>query len=208
MGSPRSPAKQGDATRQRLFAQHGIDAVSLNEIVHAAKANAASIHYHFGNREGLIRAMVQLRQPAWATIGYEMIERLEAKPEVTAREVVAVMVEPIVALKKHPWGGDYVRFVSELASHRRYAVILHHSADEHTMAYVKQLERITPGMPDDMRFARYAYLRRFVYDAVAAGDERVAMWLDTMGQSPTGWTTDDFIDMLTGAMTAPVGNID
>jgi AcrR family transcriptional regulator len=195
-------------TAERLFARHGIDAVSLNEIVHAAKTNAAAIHYHFGNRQGLIEAMVQKRQAAWGTVGHRMIAELEAKPEVTAHEVVAVMVEPIAALRAQPWGHDYIRFISELASHRRYAVILHHSADEHTIAYVKQLERITPGMPDDIRLARYAYLRRFVYDAVAAGDERVAMWLDSMGQSPAGWTTGDFIDMLTGAMTAPVSSID
>jgi AcrR family transcriptional regulator len=207
--------RRGDATRERLvrtaerlFARHGVDAVSLNEIVHAAKVSTAAIHYHFGSREGLIEAIIRARQPAWSTVGDQMLAALETKPDVTPRDVVAVMVEPIVGLKSHPWGDDYLRFLSDLAGHRRYSTILYRLAESYTEAYMKQLERATPQLPDDVRIARYAYLRAFVFHAVAASDERVAMWLSSIGQPATAWTTRDFVDLLTGALTAPVSSIE
>jgi AcrR family transcriptional regulator len=211
----RATTRPGDSTRarlvrtaERLFARHGIDAVSLNEIVHAAKVSSAAIHYHFGSREGLIEAIVEARQPAWETLARDMLAALEGKADVTPREVVAVMVEPIVALKSDPWGDDYLRMLSDLAGHRRHAAILYRLAEPYTQAYLKQLARVTPALPDDVRIARYAHLRAFVFHAVAASDERVEMWLTSIGQSATGWTTRDFIDLLTGAMTAPMSNIE
>lgn len=202
---------QRDSTRlrlirvaERLFARHGIDAVSLNEIVHTAKASAAAIHYHFGNREGLLDAIIRERQPVWSALGRSMISELEARPEVTAREVVAVMIEPIAALSAQPWGADYIGFIAELASHRRYASILHRAAEPHAAPYLKQLARAMPDLPDDIRVARYAYLRAFVYQALGATDQRVELWLTSIGQPAHHWTTDDLIDLVTGAMTAPV----
>ena len=38
---------------EKLFAEHGIEAVSLRSIISEAGVNLAAIHYHFGSREGL-----------------------------------------------------------------------------------------------------------------------------------------------------------
>jgi AcrR family transcriptional regulator len=207
----RARRKAGDETRlqlmcvaERLFAQRGVDAVSLNEIVQAAKVNSAAIHYHFRTRERLIEAIIRERQPVWGERRLAMVRELEEREDVTAREVVTALVEPIAALKTHPWGDDYINFLGDVASHRRYAVILHTVGDHYTPPYLKQLARVTPHVPDHIRIARFAYAHEFLYHALAATDRRVAMWLQTIGESSAAWTTDDFIDLLTGALTAPV----
>ena len=41
---------------ERLFAEHGIAAVSLRAIMAAAGANVASVHYHFGSKATLVEA--------------------------------------------------------------------------------------------------------------------------------------------------------
>jgi len=46
---------------ERLFAQHGIDAVSIRQITKAANVNLAAINYHFGGKKGLIAAVVERR---------------------------------------------------------------------------------------------------------------------------------------------------
>ena len=43
-----------------LFAEKGFEVVSVREITTLAKANVASVKYHFGSREGLIDAVVAL----------------------------------------------------------------------------------------------------------------------------------------------------
>ncbi|MET7304563.1 helix-turn-helix domain-containing protein [Embleya sp. NPDC005575] len=46
-----------------LFARHGLD-VPLQDITRAAgQRNAGAIHYHFGGREGLLRAIVERHVP-------------------------------------------------------------------------------------------------------------------------------------------------
>src|ERR687891_78479 len=47
------------AAAESLFATHGIDGVSLREINRAAGArNASALQYHFGDRDGLLRAVL------------------------------------------------------------------------------------------------------------------------------------------------------
>jgi AcrR family transcriptional regulator len=65
VATARDRAAWADDTRERildaaerLFAQHGIDAVSLREITRAADVNIAAIHYHYGSRDGLVRAVL------------------------------------------------------------------------------------------------------------------------------------------------------
>ncbi|WP_216892285.1 TetR/AcrR family transcriptional regulator [Nocardia alni] len=68
----RPPARgyaAGQATRLRLlevaeelFADRGIDAVSLNEVrLAAGQSNAGAINYHFGSKSHLLRAVIEHR---------------------------------------------------------------------------------------------------------------------------------------------------
>src|SRR4051812_29043934 len=60
----------GDATRARLLeaaewlmAERGVNGVTLSEIhTKAGQSNASAITYHFGSKDGLLRALVLDRQ--------------------------------------------------------------------------------------------------------------------------------------------------
>jgi AcrR family transcriptional regulator len=54
------------AAAQMLFAQRGVDGVTVQEIVNAAgQRNNAALHYHFGSKEELIRRWLSMALPCW-----------------------------------------------------------------------------------------------------------------------------------------------
>ena len=64
----RQPKKATAETRERvlevaerLFAERGLDAVSIRDIIAAAEANLGAINYHFGTKDRLIEAVFERR---------------------------------------------------------------------------------------------------------------------------------------------------
>lgn len=52
------------AVAERLFAEQGFAGTSLRRVVREADVNLAAVHYHFGSKEGLFRAVVtHIAQP-------------------------------------------------------------------------------------------------------------------------------------------------
>src|ERR1700716_2960871 len=74
----------GESTRvmlmevaERLFATKGIEAVTLREIQQAAgQSNTSVIRYHFGSRDGLIRALISYRQASLGADRQELLPSL------------------------------------------------------------------------------------------------------------------------------------
>jgi AcrR family transcriptional regulator len=99
---------------ERLFAERGIDAVSLRQIVAAAgHRNPAAVQYHFGDKEGLIRAIVRHRVPVSNERRLEMLASLEKDGETgDVRRLLAAAAVPLLEL--HDVTPYYVRFLARL----------------------------------------------------------------------------------------------
>jgi AcrR family transcriptional regulator len=60
---------------ERLFAERGFEAVSLRQITRDADVNIAAIHYHYGSREGLLRAVLDRVIVPLNQMRLEMLDR-------------------------------------------------------------------------------------------------------------------------------------
>jgi len=112
------------ATREKLldaatkaFAEHGVENASLLDITRkAGQRNRAALHYHFGSRDGLVRAIVERHQ---AVVDADRAVRLDAVgPDPSVRELVALVLEPLAAELGSPSGRDYLRIVPQLLDAR------------------------------------------------------------------------------------------
>jgi AcrR family transcriptional regulator len=66
-------------TAERLFAERGIDAVSLRTLTAEAGVNLASVHYHFGSKEALVTAVFDRRVDRLNRERLEMLDAVERR---------------------------------------------------------------------------------------------------------------------------------
>ena len=118
---PRAGARQQlIAAAERLFAESGIDAVSLRQInVEAGQKNSSAAHYHFGSKEALVLSIYQMRMANVNTHRVNQLEQIEqAGEQENIRALVGTIVLPIVAEIDNESGGQhYIRFMAQAIGH-------------------------------------------------------------------------------------------
>lgn len=96
------------AAAEQLFADNGIDAVSLREINRAAGAkNAIAVQYHFQDRAGIVRAVLDKHRPDIEARRHAMLDQVEADGAADLRALAAALVRPAAAKLADPNGGPY-----------------------------------------------------------------------------------------------------
>jgi AcrR family transcriptional regulator len=126
----KSPGPQPDAradTREtlliiamRLFAQHGIDGISLKTISDAAGSrNKSAVGYHFENKQGLIHALLRriesdLAPPMTARIA-AFESALDRGERPSLGDVVLGLLEPLLLLyTTKSYGRDALRVLARM----------------------------------------------------------------------------------------------
>ncbi|WP_084958452.1 TetR/AcrR family transcriptional regulator [Thermoactinospora rubra] len=114
---------------EQLFAERGIEAVSLREINAAAgQRNSTALQYHFGDRAGLLRAVLAKHQPGIERHRHRLLDEYEAAagpagfPDAAAarRALAGALVRPLAAKLADPDGGRaYLRIMEEIVHRRR-----------------------------------------------------------------------------------------
>lgn len=189
---------------ERLFAEHGIAGVSLRQVNQAAgNKNMAAAHYHFGSREGLVRAVLEHRMSAIDRRRAELLSRAATLGrEHDLRLYVEAYVIPLAEqLSRRPEGNHYLRF---LLQHNSVPV------DRET------LEKFTPSafimsgrmndllsyLPNEIVRVRQNTSMSMIIGALAAAELELSRGdLDHRG---VALIVANLIDTTTAAMTAPI----
>lgn len=147
-------ARQMLDAAEHLFAERGIDMVSLREIGAAAgQRNLSAAQYHFGSREALVGLVITRRIWQINERRHARIDALEAAG--LAGDLDAVVQATLTTLaevvRDEPWGVDYVR----VAAQRIFRPELESSADQDPANWsghvrVKRLMRqLLPDLPEE-----------------------------------------------------------
>ncbi len=91
---------------ERLFAEQGIDAVSLREISRASGArNAVAAQYHFTDRAGVVQAILDKHRPDVEARRDALLDQYEAADGHDLRLLAGALVRPMAAKLAEPDGG-------------------------------------------------------------------------------------------------------
>jgi AcrR family transcriptional regulator len=101
-------------TAERLFAEQGIDAVSLRQISAAAGMRmSGAVAYHFGDKAGLIRAIIEDRTAREDELRRPLLDELERQDRAKdLRALAEAGIRP--ALEQMGETGYYYRFLAQL----------------------------------------------------------------------------------------------
>lgn len=107
---------------ERLFAEDGIEAVTLRDIGRAAgQRNNSVVHYHFGSKEALVDAAMQARFVPVNAERHSRLDQLAASgASGDSRAIVRAMVEPLAALLTVEDDGNPLAFLAQVISLPRY----------------------------------------------------------------------------------------
>lgn len=192
-------------TAERLFAEHGLHAVSVREISAAAEQrNNAAIDYHFGNRADLITAIYTYRAQSVNRRCAELLAELDAhgSPDTVAA-LLRVQLLPHVENLADP-DHHFVQFLARAFTETtRLAVTSSESGRVLLPAVFEARDRLRHLLPelDDDDFGRRTRV--------------IANWsiqrIAEFAREQRGATADeanamlsDLIAMLEGALRAPV----
>jgi AcrR family transcriptional regulator len=200
----------GEATRkrilkqaERLFAKKGIDAVSIRDITDAAGVNSAAIHYHFGSKSGLIEALLERWAGELVERRGKILDRIEAQPKVELRDVVDVLVWPMIELGgARRGGGGYVGFLAAVMNHPEYIPLMNQLYEPDISRTLALLEQVTPQLSSDVRMLRWAIAKDTVNRAVSVSTSPVHLWLKHYAPHAGDSLGERLVDFLTGAFEA------
>ena len=199
-----------------LFAERGLDAVSLSEINRAAgQRNASALQYHFGGREGLLRAILAPYASAIRDRRRELIAaacRPSTDDDDTAlRRAAEVLVRPQAELGAGDWRDRALsRIVADLYTDPRhpYAEFDDLLGERATTEMAHLLTAALGDLPADVRAERLRVASTFVVHAASDRARQVDATVRADGVvdpvSPTELFVDNLVDMVVGALSAPV----
>ncbi|MEM8673775.1 MAG: TetR/AcrR family transcriptional regulator [Cyanobacteria bacterium P01_G01_bin.67] len=73
---------------ERLFAEHGFAGTSLRNVIREAEVNLSAVNYHFGSKEGLLRAVIARTAQPIVTGELKKLKQCQAKYENPSVEVI------------------------------------------------------------------------------------------------------------------------
>ncbi|EGX56838.1 TetR family transcriptional regulator [Streptomyces zinciresistens K42] len=204
--------EQAGATREllltaaeRLFAEHGVYAVSNRQVSEAAgQGNNTAVGYHFGTKADLVRAIVRKHATRIEEIRARLVAALADPGDV--RGWVDCLVRPVLehlaALGAPTW---YARFCAQVVADPALHLIMVEEAltSPSLQRIIEGLRRCLPDLPPQVRAERGEMVRHLIVH-VAAERER-ALAEHTPTPRPT-WdeAATGLADAVVGMWLAPV----
>lgn len=205
MGEPLSTPDLLLDAAARLFAERGIDNVSLAEIVRAAgQRNTSAIRYHFGSRDDVLAAVLARHVPDIAERRRQLVELAKDGPISDQAAAAEAIVRPLTEFAQRGWRERaYLQIGSEMMGALDRATPEVRSLMEQTAGREawRLLRERCPEVPSDLWRVRREICIAFIGRAAAdrarsldRGEDRVL--------------SDDrfvvnLVEMVLGAMTAP-----
>jgi AcrR family transcriptional regulator len=198
-----------------LFAENGVDAVSMRTINNAAGTkNASAVHYHFGNKLGIIEAIVDFIKAELDTSRLDALTALERRVDggetPCCREILWAAFTPYYRLYATPeYGRHALRFLARLQIDMSDEIQEILNRDPHQIArrFDTLLAGALPDLPDDVRRLRYLYFWTLMVQMFAGSGHLATTGFGDLRAASETATLQRRFDYLVGGMEGAVSSV-
>jgi AcrR family transcriptional regulator len=193
---------------EQLLSTRGVEGVSLREIrLAAGQRNTSALQFHFGDRDGLLRAIIARHRPRQLAILKQLNDQMIADGrQDDGRSLLEVVIRPSTDyVFEGPSARAWVRIVAELVARPELELqdLVDHASSEALEVATALLEKMTQVMPRRIAFERLFMVSRASLHLCA--DRALAEGAD--GTVRRYMSPEDFItntvDMAYAALFAP-----
>lgn len=189
---------------ERLMAARGIRGVSLREInAAAAQRNASGVQYHFGNRAGLVAAVLQRHMQRADAARNRLLDELEVHGRTSPPAVVAALVAPLAAELETESGRAYLQLLDQILDRPEIATLDAAAALNRSLMRASKLlsgamRALPPAVASARRDLCTAFLLRSLADRARAIESKAAR----RGLADAPFVAN-LIDVLVAVLTTP-----
>ncbi|MCP9621562.1 TetR family transcriptional regulator [Nocardia otitidiscaviarum] len=191
---------------ERLIAERGQE-VPLRDIAAAAgQRNNSAVQYHFGSRDGLIAAVVEMRLATLEARRLELLaEQAGSGTPPGVHGLLEALVVPMFELGERHGVHHYARFLTQIHTHPAVtdAANLDSAARTSVRVIMQGLDRELVDLPPRLRVRRLRAVTTMLFALLADFEHAVEAGKVRSGDVDA-W--GEIIDMLAGALTAPVAD--
>ncbi|WP_198351279.1 TetR/AcrR family transcriptional regulator [Flavisphingomonas formosensis] len=146
---------------ERLFGEYGIGAVSLRAVCQAAgQRNIVSVQYHFGDRNGLIRAILWYREGQLEPLRKKLLDEAYHYGRIDDVEtLIRILFEPYMEVFIRRDDISYIKLVLSYLVHVRPVGTVLHPVDEPDIPFPSLTEVMT------LLRRRLSFLKMEVFDS-------------------------------------------
>ncbi len=185
-----------------LFAERGVDGVTLRQIAEAAgQKNHAAVGYHFGSKEALVRAVVVHGAKLIDALRNRMLNELEAQGgPTTLVEVTGVLVRSSLVPSNPPWSDCYNRFIVmlQLTNYRLFMDALEGRWNSGYLRCQNHIRKLLADIPSRQVNRRLVLMGGAMAGIIAAREREVA---DASRDHPM-WKSERTIESIASALAA------
>jgi AcrR family transcriptional regulator len=194
---------------ERMFAEHGYRAVSLRSITRKAEVNNASIHYHFGSKEELLREIFAQRG---ADLNAERSRRLFEYKSITTglpavEEILDAFLRPSFFVPNGEKGARRFMRLRALVAQEDAPLakeLMRVHFDQVSRSFVEALSKALPGLPIEELHWRFHFLIGALYWTVAAPSRIRDFSRGLCDPSDTSAVLNQLITFLSAGLRAPI----
>lgn len=193
-------------TAEKLFGEHGINGVSMRQILaEAHHANKAGVYHHFGSKEGLLLAVFEMRIPLIEKARHDSLRAADQRGQAGVKELLDALLLPFVHIHQ---SAAARRACAQFHLQIHLYFDAHHPSEQWAASspaaveITRRLREQLQHLPEDVFWSRFKLIVGFVLTGIAKPDRHMM----ARTRSTNIDYADDLISMATAALQAPWHN--